>query len=188
MLLQMLVNQPQMIGPVLKGTPPWVWSLLAALAALGLTQLRSRSVSLGRLAALPLAMTALSLWGALSALRSSPLFGYVMLAWVTAAVLGIAAIAALPAPRGARYDIATRRFSLPGSWVPLLLILSIFLTRYVVGVELALQPGLARDGEYMLSVGALYGMFSGIFIGRTVGLWRLTLRPASRTGHIACNA
>lgn len=187
MLIQMLVNQPQMLGPVLKGTPPWVWGLLAALAVLGLSQVRWRSASLARVVALPVAMTALSLWGMLSAFGSSPLFGYVMLAWVAAAALAVVAIAALPAPRGVQYDIATRRFSLPGSWIPLLLILGIFLTRYVVGVELALQPSLARDGEYTLVVGTLYGMFSGIFIGRTVRLWRLAQRPSS-SSNIAFNA
>ena len=41
MLLQMLVNHPQMIGPVLKATPMWVWGLLTALTYLGLSQARA---------------------------------------------------------------------------------------------------------------------------------------------------
>ena len=38
MLIQMLVHQPQMLGPVLMHTPTWVWGLLATLTALGLSQ------------------------------------------------------------------------------------------------------------------------------------------------------
>jgi uncharacterized protein YneF (UPF0154 family) len=70
-------------------------------------------------------------------------------------------------------------FTLPTSWVPLLLILGIFLTKYIVGVELAMRPALARDDQYTLVVSVIYGLFSGIFIGRAARLWRLALRSAS---------
>jgi hypothetical protein len=45
MLIQLITQQPQMLGPIVRITPPWVWGLLAALLALGLSQLRSRNVS-----------------------------------------------------------------------------------------------------------------------------------------------
>lgn len=187
MLIQMLIDQPQMLGPVLKGTPPWVWGLLAALTWLGLGQARSRTVSLARVTFLPMAMTALSLWGTVSAFGASPLFGYVMLAWLAAAAAAVAAVARMAAPRGTRYDPASHTFTMTGSWVPLLLILGIFLTKYIVGVELAMQPRLALDGQYTLVVGALYGLFSGIFTGRAARLWRLASRRAS-SAAIAFNA
>lgn len=62
MLIQLITQQPQMLEPIVRNTPPWVWGLLAALLALGLSQLRSRNVSLTRITLLPLAMTGLSLW------------------------------------------------------------------------------------------------------------------------------
>ena len=179
MLIQMLVDQPRMIGPVLSGTPPWVWGLLAALTLLGLSQVRARTVSLARVTFLPIAMTALSLWGTVSAFGTSPLFGDVMLAWMCAAAVAVAVIAPMAAPRGTRYDAASRSFAMAGSWIPMLLILGIFLTRYMVNVELALQPGLVRDGQYTLVTGALYGLFSGIFMGRAARLWRLAFRRAA---------
>jgi len=176
MLLQMIVNQPPVLGAVLKGTPPWVWGLLAGLVALGLSQARSRSASLVRVTVMPVAMTVLSIWGTVSAFGTSPLFGYVMLAWMFAAAMALAVIAPTGAPRGTAYDAASRTFAMPGSWVPMLLILGIFLTKYVVGVELAMQPGLARDGQYTLVVGALYGFFSGVFAGRAARLWWLAFQ------------
>ena len=69
----------------------------------------------------------------------------------------------------------------------MLLILGVFLTKYVVGVELAMQPALALDGPYTLAVGTLYGVFSGIFAGRAARLWRLA-RPGTPTHPPAANA
>jgi hypothetical protein len=177
MLIQMLIARPQMIGPVLSATPYWVWFLLAGLLALGLGLLRDGTQRALRVAAMPVAMTGLSLWGIVSAFSPSALFGYVLLVWVVAALALGVAIGRTAPPEGARFDPATRRFSVPGSWVPLVLILGIFLVKYVVGVEVAMQPALAQDGGYALGYGAIYGAFSGIFAGRSIRLGRLALGP-----------
>jgi hypothetical protein len=177
MLIQLLIHQPQALGSVLKNTPTWVWGLLAALLALGLSQVRTRSVGQVRMALTPVAMTGLSLWGTASAFGHSPLFAYVLLTWAAGAALMLGLVTTRAPAEGTRYDAVSRSFTLPGSWVPLVLILGIFLTKYVVGVELAMQPALARDGQYSLIIAALYGLFSGTFAGRAVRLWRLALRP-----------
>lgn len=178
MLIQLLLQHPQALGPVLKNTPPWVWGLFTVLLALGLSQLRTRSVSALRMALMPAAMTGLSLWGTVSAFGGSPLFGYVILAWLAAAAAMLALLARQSPPAGTAYDAARRSFTITGSWLPLALILGIFLTKYVVGVDLTMQPQLARDSQYPLIVGALNGLFSGAFAGRSARLWRLALRPA----------
>jgi hypothetical protein len=179
MLIQILIHQPQVLGPIVKNTPVWVWGLLAGLVVLGLSQAKDRKASLARVTLLPVTMTGLSIWGTASAFGASPMFGTVMLAWAVAAVLVLAVVAATAAPRGAAYDASSRTFYVSGSWVPLAMIIGIFLTKYVVGVDLFMQPALARDSQYTLIVGALYGVFSGIFIGRAARLWRLAFRPAA---------
>lgn len=170
--------KPGMIGPILANTPLWVWGLLAALVALGLSQARGRRASLGRVTFMPITMTALSLSGTVAAFGNSPLFGEVLMVWIGAAAAMLTLTAPLAPAAGTRYDAASRSFELPGSWTPLVLILGIFLTKYAVGVELAMQPQLAQDGRFTLIVGALYGLFSGIFAGRAARLWRLAARPA----------
>ena len=65
-----------------------------------------------------------------------------------------------------------------GSSVPLGLILGIFFTKYVVGVELALQPPLAHDSTFTLQVATLYGVFNGLLAARAARLWQLA-RQAS---------
>lgn len=176
MLFQLIAQKPQMLGSILSHTPPWVWGLLAALAALGLSQVKHRTVGLRRVTFMPLTMTAFSLWGTVAAFGSSPQFVGVLLVWAAAAAVALAAVASLGVPAGTGYDAATRRFAMPGSWIPLALIVGIFLTKYVVGVDLAMEPSLAQDGSYTLAMAAIYGAFSGVFAGRAARLWRLALR------------
>jgi hypothetical protein len=176
MLIQLIAQQPQVLGSIVKNTPVWVWGLLAALLVLGTTQLRTRSVSALRMTLVPAAMTGMSLWSTISAFSSSPLFGLVLTAWAVAASLMLGLVAVRAPLAGTTYDGASRSFTVPGSWVPLLLILGIFLLKYTVGVELTMQPALAHDGQYTLIVGGLYGAFSGIFAGRAARLWLLALR------------
>lgn len=166
----------RMIFQILAHTPLWVWALLAALIVLGLSQAKARTASLARVTFMPVAMTGLSVWGTVSAFGSSPMFGYVMLAWMFGAAVMLAVVAPMDAQAGTEYDSESRSFALPGSWAPMLLILGIFLTKYGVGITLAMQPGMARDGLFTLAVGGLYGLFSGIFAGRAARLWRLAFQ------------
>jgi len=177
MLIQLLSNHPEAVVQIVKQTPLWVGGLLAALLALGTSQLRYRTASLVRITVMPVAMTAFSLWGTFTAFGSSPMFTEVLIAWAAVAAVTLALIA--PGRTNATYDGGTRTYAIPGSWVPLALILGIFMTKYVVGVELAMQPQLARDGQFTLVVGMLYGAFSGIFTGRAARLWRLAARPSA---------
>lgn len=168
--------QLQMLSAILKGTPAWVWGLLAVLLVLGINQLLARSVSLRRVTLLPLAMTGLSVYGMASAFGASPVLPAVLLIWLLCGAVVIALRWAQPAPAGARYDAAHKRFHVPGSALPLLLILGIFVTKYTVGVVLAMQPHLAQQLDFSVAVAALYGVFSGVFIVRASRLWRLALR------------
>jgi hypothetical protein len=174
MLIQLLTRHPEALGSIVRQTPTWVWGLLAALLALGASQLRRRSASLARVSALPVAMTVFSLWGTFAAFGNSPLLGQVSGVWVAAAAAACSLVA--PGRASGSYDPATRSYALPGSVVPLLLIAGIFLVKYAVGVELAMAPQMARDTQYALTVAALYGAFTGLFLGRAARLWRLALR------------
>ncbi len=178
MLLQLLAHHPEAVVPVLRQTPLWVWGLLVALLALGASQLRERSASLARVSLMPLAMTLFSVSGTVSAFGATPHLALAVSAWLIAAVLAFALVARGRAD-GARYDPALRLYRLPGSIVPLLLIVGIFLVKYVVGVDLTMAPQLVRDTQYVLCVAALYGAFTGFFIGRAARLWRLAVRPAA---------
>ena len=178
-LFLLILNQPQAAGAILRGTPPWVWGLLAGLLALGFSQARDRTASVTRIAVMPVAMTVFALWGLVTAFGASVMFAAVVATWLGAALVPALAIGLRGRPDGVRYEPEARRFSLPGSWVPMALIAGIFLTKYAVGVELALQPNRVLDTAFALTVAAVYGVFSGIFTGRALRLLRLAARPLS---------
>ena len=161
-----------MLARILSATPLWVWALLAGLLVLGYTQTRSRQTGLARTLAMPLAMGTLSFYGTVSALGAS---APVLASWLLSAGLAATFMARLPAAAGSRYDAAQRVIEQPGSWTPMLLILGIFLTKYSVGVSLALRPTLRLDPAFVLPIALLYGLFSGLFAGRTLRLVRLVL-------------
>lgn len=183
MLLNFIVHQPQALFQVVSHTPVWVWALLAGLVALGASQLRDRNASLLRTQLMPLGMAAFSVIGVLSAFGvSAAVAAQAGGAWLAAAISTAALALWLQptAPQGTRYARSSRSFHLPGSAMPLALILGIFLTKYFVGVELAMQPGLARDTAFALQISGLYGMFSGLFAARALRLWRLARGGAVR--------
>ncbi len=166
MLLQILVH-----------TPKWVFAVFALLLWLGARQLRPGRAGLGRVMALSAAMTALSLAGVISAFGDS---AGALLGWAAAAAAAMALVVRQgPLPAGVRYDAAARSFDLPGSAVPLALMMGVFFTKYAVGVALAMHPGLPRQAGFAVGIPMLYGAFSGIFAARAVRLWRLAARSAA---------
>jgi uncharacterized membrane protein len=167
---------PSMIVQILFNTPLWVWGLLAALLALGFSQARSRTAGLPRLLLMPLGLGAFSFWGTISAFGAP---AAVLGSWFAACVLLLLVVAQIRIPAGVSYGRNTRQFALPGSWIPMALILGIFITKYAVGVSLAMQPDLKANANFMLAISTLYGAFSGIFAGRTIRLLRLAMRPAA---------
>jgi hypothetical protein len=161
---------------IIANTPAWVWGLLLVLLALGFSQTRSRLVGSRRLVILPLVMTGLSLSGTVSSFGAAPT---VLLAWIASACMVAWLVARRPAPPLSRYDSATGLYHLPGSWVPMALIMGIFAIKYAVGAALAMQPALAANAVFSTATGALYGMLGGVFIGRAGRYWRLGKQPAS---------
>lgn len=176
MLIQILMHQPRMLGSIVQQTPGWVWGLLAALVALGVSQWPPRRASQWRIAILPAAMTVFAVVGLITAFTGTAHRLSVTAIWLgSAAVCTVLGLWLRPqAPTGTRFDRQTRHFELPGSALPLLMILGIFLTKYVVAIELALQPALTSNLVFSLGVATLYGIFNGVFTARFIRLWRLT--------------
>ena len=159
-----------MLYQIISHTPTWVFGLFAVLLALGLKQTRTGSMSLLRVALMPVAMTSLSVYGTVSAFGAAPA---VVLAWMAAAAALLVFVVRLPLPQEVRFDATSRTLQMPGSWVPLALMMGIFFTKYFVGVVLAMQPALASNAGFGIGFAALYGAFSGVFSARAVRLLRL---------------
>jgi hypothetical protein len=77
-------------------------------------------------------------------------------------------------PPGACFDAASGRLLLPGSVLPLALIVALFGLRYTAAVAQALHPAWRSAVEVVLPLALLYGALGGWFVGRTAVLWSLS--------------
>jgi hypothetical protein len=161
-------------------TPIWVWVLLVALLALGYSQTRNRCIGFQRAFIMPIVMVALALFSTVSAFGAAR---WVLGLWLAVSALVAWAVLQRRVPVGTAYSSQHRQFTLPGSWLPMGIIVAIFLTKYAVGVTLAMQPAIATQTLFAVTIGALYGVFSGFFAGRTLRLWRLAHAPIPAVVH-----
>ncbi len=159
-----------MIVDILLQTPVWVWAVFTGLAALGLAQTRDRDTSRLRVTLLPLVFVALSFAGVLLPGAGG---GEALAAWGSgfASILLFARRAL--AVRGARLSTATGSLHVPGSWVPLGLILGLFVLKYCMGVLGAIRPDIAHNVGVLLGVQCVYGLFAGCFWVRSASLRRV---------------
>ena len=171
-----------MFFQIVSHTPVWIWGLLALLLALGLKQSRRATLSLKRVIILPVVMTGLSILGTISAFGTAPTG---LLIWALAAIATGCVVWQRPPPAGTRYDAASESFVVPGSWLPLALMMGIFATKYAVGISLAMHLAFVQEAAFVMGTCALYGAFSGVFIGRAARLCGLAWAPGKAVGLTA---
>lgn len=162
-----------MLLQIISSTPRWVFALFALLLWLGFKQLLASRISLLRTTIMPVAMTGLAVYGVISAFGDSP---GALIGWAVSAIALAGLVLQRPLPDTTRYDAATRSFQVAGSALPLALMMGIFFTKYLVGVELVMHPELAHRHDLALAIGTIYGAFSGVFAGRGIRLWMLAIR------------
>jgi hypothetical protein len=160
---------------ILVHTPIWVFALLFYLVWQGYQSLRTRTQPLWRMLIVPLVFFLMGLSRLVLARNNGwePL-----LAWLVAAVL----FASLALYRGARLLAVDREKGLvtrPGSPIPLIRNIAVFLLQYAIAVAAALH----LDGHIAAAVigRAISGATAGYFAGRTVSLLR-SYRNAKAAG------
>ena len=158
-----------MLIGIVTHTPAWVWGVFAALVGFGLAQTREREMSLARITLLPIAMLALSASGVLVAFGHAP---WVVGGWLAGLALALRLGRAALAARGAAWQTATRTLRVPGSWLPLALIVALFALKYAAGASLALHPALAAEPRFAGAFALAYGAFGGLFLARGIALRR----------------
>ena len=161
---------------ILQHTPAWVWGLLAVLSAYGWSQTREREISLRRLTIVPLVLLALSAAGVLSAFGHAPM---AVGGWGAGLAAALSIGRHLVAVRGAAWLAGRGTVRVPGSWLPMMLVLALFTLKYAVGVSLALHPALAHDVVLAAACSFAYGAASGLFLARA-----LALRAVARTAAV----
>ena len=154
---------------IVEHTPTTVWVVLAVLVLVGLRQTRTQTLSGGRVWLVPLVAGAASLLGALRGFGGA---GELLTGacWAIGAALGFAANRSLDLPRRVTAN-ADGSFTIGGSLAPLVLLVSIFLVRYVTNVALAIHPALANDPTAAAVAAIAYGLTAGLLAARSRKIW-----------------
>ncbi len=161
-----------MLVEIVTHTPLWVWGLLALLVARGLVMARPREARPGTFIVMPAILLAFGLQGLIARYDPS---GQVLGAWLGAFCLGV--LLAWPSLAPSSVRRTEGRIAVAGSFVPLVLILGIFLVRYVSEVALAKNPDLARLDWFGPAMAAASGIASGAFAGRAARILWLAREP-----------
>ncbi|MFN8526686.1 MAG: DUF6622 family protein [Chloroflexota bacterium] len=164
-----------MFAQVVQNTPVWVWPVLGIILGAGALQLRPRTIPATLVVGMPVLMAGLALFGVVSS------FGIrveVIGAWVLGAAIGLVLNEhVLRSPRAARFHPGSERYEVPGSALPLVLMLVIFGARYVVGATTAMAPAVSATLVFIASACSILGLCSGLFVARALRILRSRAAP-----------
>ena len=158
-----------MLIEILKRTPSWVFVLFFVLLAFGYYQSKDRVVNRNKVTILPAVMVVLSFYGVLSVFGSTP---FALSSWLAGVAITVYLGLKFANSSGVSFATETRSFSVPGSWLPLALMMAIFFTKYAVGVILARKFPIAGELAFIGSISLIYGLLSGVFLARAVAILR----------------
>ncbi|MGZ5789641.1 MAG: DUF6622 family protein [Burkholderiaceae bacterium] len=166
-----------MILFILQHVPHQVWILLAVLIAIGISQSFTRRRTLRSATLIPVIMIALSFFSVISAFPQAA----ALAAWAIGVASAMFTSNAIGTWRNISWSVAEQRLIVPGSWVPMVLILGLFFIKFGVNVALAMEHELVTNTIFAMTAGFAYGAFSGTFLGRGVAMWK-TARQSMQLG------
>ena len=136
-----------------------------------------RQIGLVRVTLLPLAMIVLSLSGVLSAFGS---LGVALGGWAAGVGAGLTLRSNATAIPGASWSARIGLLHLPGSWLPLTVMLALFTLKYIAGASLAIHPSLATDALFAGACSLGSGGCSGLLLARSLSLRKLATQSPAR--------
>lgn len=155
---------------IIKPIPRWVVVTFFIFMAYGLAQFRARQVRPSRLIILPLFTIILTLASVITGSNSRLLS---LLAWLLGLGLSIWLGRLKKAPRGVHYSYQTKLIYVPGSGIPLLLMMLIYATLYIVHDVTGNQHIFMNTAEFSIAIGLIYGLICGMFLARMFSAWRV---------------
>lgn len=151
-----------MLQQILVKTPVYVWAILAFLIYRGVIAARDRDITITRMLVIPLLMLALALQ---SVAGQFGLVSAAMAAWAA----GTALVALQRQAFGRSMLIpgaGAGKLRIRGSWMPLAVMLAIFVLKYALAVLLAIRPHMADDLVFGATACGLLGLCNGYFLGQ----------------------
>lgn len=140
---------------LIKGTPIWVWLLLLFLIYMGSKSLFDRTIELKKLLIMPIVFLVMTT----SHIKDPLSYGIFL---VMGAIIGSLSCFKYKI----RVDREHKVLRIPGSPIPLILIILVFAKNYFYGYEHAVHPEMFKNIFFLAISYIVSGVFSGIFIGR----------------------
>lgn len=153
-----------MLNQIFTHTPLYVWGILVFLIVRGVIALRTRELAMNKLFIIPIVMAVLSL---VDVAGKFGLGGLGFAVWAATALVTVALLATFGGARVAPTS-TPGRVTVRGSVFPLVLMMAIFVTKYVSSIAVVLKPQLRADAGFTIVVCVLFGLFTGYFVGRLV--------------------
>ncbi|TAK73019.1 MAG: hypothetical protein EPO11_09310 [Gammaproteobacteria bacterium] len=144
-------------------TPWWVYLVFIILIRMGYAATKGRVVHIRSFLVLPVIFIFTSLLNFFVNISFTPTN---IALWLGTTLIGIAVgciqfqlmkIKAVP---------NENKLYLPGTWGLLILLMLLFAARYYTGYEIALDPTILQQPKWMMGMFLLYGLLTGLFIGR----------------------
>lgn len=166
--------------------PLWAYFLFAVLLYLGYRQRRPRVIAPPLMVVIATMLSGLSFYGVISGFGPG---GLVIGAWGAGMAAALVAGSRVFGPRGLKRD--GRAIHIPGSWLPLGLLMAIFWTKFALGFAAAIGMSLLREPWVAALAAFAFGMLGGGFAARAVTVLRfarataapIDLTPAADSGH-----
>ncbi|WP_399311120.1 DUF6622 family protein [Undibacterium oligocarboniphilum] len=158
-----------MLQQILTHTPVWVWVLLGFLIYRGIKASQDREMSFWALTIIPVVMLLLSLQGLI---QHFGLQLQLLGPWMLSLLLTGALAMKYSTPDSIRILPAKIVF-LKGSWLPLILMLSIFTLKYAENILIIMQPALRGDLIFTLVCSIVFGITNGLFFGKVFAAFYL---------------
>lgn len=160
-------------------TPVWVWFILVALVVMGLRAARPRIMGISGIVIWPALMTCY----AMSRFLTMSLDSMMLLAAIVSAPVGGLLAVLLERGRPAK-ALGNARIGVPGGYATLVIMLSIFLVRYISGVIEAMAPQFAAQQGFLVFLSASSTLFAGLLVTRTVMRVTLALSEGSEPAQL----
>lgn len=156
-----------MVLDILRDTPLWVWFVAGLLWWRGHALTRSQITSGGRLFILPAVFLVMSLAATVTTFDARlP----IMVAWVLGAITAALIWASSRQSEDLLFNRQNRTYRVPGSGVPLVLIMVAFCARYAIGIALAQHDDLRASMLFGVSSAFIFGSIGGAFMGRALNI------------------
>lgn len=157
-----------MITDIITKAPVWAWPLFAYLIFVGIKASKTQVFPLGILKKLMIIPAVFFIWALYSILMHRELSEIIPL--MAGVMLGSCIGYLLVRRQALRFDTTNQTIEIPGSWMTLILALSIFSLKFSLGAISSIHPEL--KGTWILfSIEWLAALISGIFVGRGINYW-----------------